>query len=167
MSPQEGDVKGLVVPDLSKAQNANEFLILCFLLNFFQFFLEKSWLMSNIQRRSYEAASKQQLERRYDYQAKGYDFDWLVGQVATLFGRPRYRYATGKVSIKKINIWFVNSISNNQTTNAAIQHPVFRQLKMQHQPETILVTMKESFYTSINCFLMSFVIFCHKQIFIK
>ena len=29
---------------------------------------------------------QQQLERRYHYQAKGYDFDWLVGQVATLFG---------------------------------------------------------------------------------
>ena len=29
---------------------------------------------------------KQQLERRYHYQAQGYDFDWLVGQVATLFG---------------------------------------------------------------------------------
>jgi len=50
MSPQQGDVKGLVVPDLSKAQNENEFLLLCFLLNFFQLFLEKSWLMSNIQR---------------------------------------------------------------------------------------------------------------------
>ena len=49
MSPQKGDVKGLVVPDLSKAQNANEFLILCFLLNFFQFFSKKLWLMSNIQ----------------------------------------------------------------------------------------------------------------------
>jgi len=29
---------------------------------------------------------RQQLERRYHYQAKGYDFDWLVGQVATLLG---------------------------------------------------------------------------------
>ena len=29
---------------------------------------------------------QQQLEHRYHYQAKGYDFDWLVGQVATLFG---------------------------------------------------------------------------------
>lgn len=27
---------------------------------------------------------RQQLERRYHYQAQGYDFDWLVGQVATL-----------------------------------------------------------------------------------
>jgi len=30
-------------------------------------------------------ACGQQLERRYLYQAKGYDFNWLVGQVATLF----------------------------------------------------------------------------------
>jgi len=29
---------------------------------------------------------QQQLERRYHYKAKGYGFDWLVGQVATLFG---------------------------------------------------------------------------------
>ncbi|MFH1991524.1 MAG: transposase [Pseudomonadota bacterium] len=29
---------------------------------------------------------RQQFERRYLYQAKGYDFDWLVDQVATLFG---------------------------------------------------------------------------------
>jgi hypothetical protein len=29
---------------------------------------------------------QQQLERRYHYQAKGYDFDWLVGYVAKLFG---------------------------------------------------------------------------------
>jgi len=26
------------------------------------------------------------IERRYHYQAKGYDFDWLAGQVATLLG---------------------------------------------------------------------------------
>jgi len=32
---------------------------------------------------------QQQLERRYHYQAKGYDFDWLVGQVATLLGVDR------------------------------------------------------------------------------
>jgi putative transposase len=29
---------------------------------------------------------RQQLEQRYQYQARGYDFDWLVGQVATLLG---------------------------------------------------------------------------------
>jgi hypothetical protein len=29
---------------------------------------------------------RRQFERRYHYQAKGVDFDWLVGQVATLFG---------------------------------------------------------------------------------
>jgi hypothetical protein len=29
---------------------------------------------------------RQQFERRYLHQAKGYDFDWLVDQVATLFG---------------------------------------------------------------------------------
>jgi len=27
---------------------------------------------------------RQQLERRYQYLARGYDFNWLVGQVATL-----------------------------------------------------------------------------------
>jgi hypothetical protein len=29
---------------------------------------------------------QQQFERRYKYRAQGCDFDWLVGQVATLFG---------------------------------------------------------------------------------
>jgi len=29
---------------------------------------------------------RQQFERRYQYQTQGYDFDWLVGQVATLLG---------------------------------------------------------------------------------
>ncbi len=33
---------------------------------------------------------QQQLERHCHYQAKGYDFDWLVGQVATLFGIDEY-----------------------------------------------------------------------------
>ncbi|MFH1075267.1 MAG: transposase, partial [Pseudomonadota bacterium] len=33
---------------------------------------------------------QQQLERHCHYQAKGYDFDWLVGQVATLFGIDKY-----------------------------------------------------------------------------
>jgi len=32
---------------------------------------------------------QQQLEPRYHYHAKGYDFDWLVGYVATLFGLDR------------------------------------------------------------------------------
>jgi putative transposase len=31
-------------------------------------------------------ACQQQLERRYRFEAKGYDFDWLVGYVAKLFG---------------------------------------------------------------------------------
>jgi putative transposase len=29
---------------------------------------------------------RQQFERRYQYQSQGYNFDWLAGQVATLFG---------------------------------------------------------------------------------
>ena len=29
---------------------------------------------------------RQQFERRCQYKARGYDFDWLVGQVATLLG---------------------------------------------------------------------------------
>ncbi|MEI6261373.1 MAG: transposase, partial [Deltaproteobacteria bacterium] len=32
----------------------------------------------------------QQLERRYLYQANGYDFDWLVNRVATLFGLDKH-----------------------------------------------------------------------------
>lgn len=30
--------------------------------------------------------SRQQLEQRYQYLARGYDFDWLVGQVAAFLG---------------------------------------------------------------------------------
>jgi len=41
---------------------------------------------------------QQQLERRYHYQAKGYDFDSLVGQVATLFGAlPSVKVACGRL----------------------------------------------------------------------
>ena len=49
MPLQEEDVKGLVTPDLSKAQDKNEFLLFAVLLNFFNFFQKKLWLMSNIQ----------------------------------------------------------------------------------------------------------------------
>jgi len=49
MSSQEGGVKGLVGPDLSKVQGENEFFTFAVLLNFFAFFQKKFWLMSNMQ----------------------------------------------------------------------------------------------------------------------
>jgi len=41
MPLQEEDVKGIVTPDLSKAQDKNDFLLFTVLLNFFQFFPKK------------------------------------------------------------------------------------------------------------------------------
>jgi hypothetical protein len=41
MSLQEGDIKGIVGSDLSKAQGENEFSLLRFCLKFFQFFSKK------------------------------------------------------------------------------------------------------------------------------
>jgi len=46
---QEECVNGLVVPDLSKAQGENEFLLLSVFGELFLFFSKKLWLMSNIQ----------------------------------------------------------------------------------------------------------------------
>jgi hypothetical protein len=41
MSSQKGGVNDLVCPDLSKAQDKNEFLFFAVLLNFFRFFPKK------------------------------------------------------------------------------------------------------------------------------
>jgi hypothetical protein len=41
MSSQKGGVNDLVCPDLSKAQDKNEFLLFAVLLNFFRFFPKK------------------------------------------------------------------------------------------------------------------------------
>ena len=44
---------------------------------------------------------RQQFERRCQYKARGYDFDWLVGQVASLLGLEQGNKAEGMTYINK------------------------------------------------------------------